>query len=197
MPDIVIDRIHSLARQQKINMGLIFLDRNRQPILDDELQDDISDTDNQTYVANNQDDDSSSSTNSSTSSTDSSFHPDDDNSSASSSSHEDDRSDHHETTAPIDAIDAPNIPATDTEELPNTPNVEPTPNTADTSPTEDLPATPTLAEAPPTAGTQEMMPDNTPTTTPPSVSDNMDGVSLLTHMMSAWPIKQLKEVNAR
>ena len=49
MPDDVIDKIHSMARQQKNNTGLVFADRNLNP---DEYDDD---DDDETYYDNNND----------------------------------------------------------------------------------------------------------------------------------------------
>jgi hypothetical protein len=45
MPDDVIDRVHALARRQRANPGLVFLNRNRMPMEDDEDSDYDSDSD--------------------------------------------------------------------------------------------------------------------------------------------------------
>ena len=44
MPNEVIDRVRRLARQQKANAGLVFLDRNKQPLIDDDDDDDQNPT---------------------------------------------------------------------------------------------------------------------------------------------------------
>mmetsp|Transcript_18918 Transcript_18918/g.27198 ORF Transcript_18918/g.27198 Transcript_18918/m.27198 type:complete len:224 (-) Transcript_18918:421-1092(-) len=92
MPDNVIDCIHSLTHQQQANPGLVFLDRDRQPILDDGLQDNISAADDSTY---HDTDNANVTDNSSTNSSDSCYHTEDNSSVASntsSSTTNDDRS---------------------------------------------------------------------------------------------------------
>jgi hypothetical protein len=43
MPDDVIDRVHALARRQKANPGLVFLNRNQAPDNEDDDNDDDDD----------------------------------------------------------------------------------------------------------------------------------------------------------
>jgi hypothetical protein len=54
MPDDVIERVHAMARRQKANPGLVFLDRNQVPDVDD----DDSDADDSDYAPDSDDDDS-------------------------------------------------------------------------------------------------------------------------------------------
>mmetsp|Transcript_26580 Transcript_26580/g.37698 ORF Transcript_26580/g.37698 Transcript_26580/m.37698 type:complete len:142 (+) Transcript_26580:64-489(+) len=83
MPNNAIDCVHAIARRQKANPGLVFLDRNKQPILDDGLQDDISAADDSTYHNTGN---TSVTDDSSNNSKDSSYHTDDDSSIASETS---------------------------------------------------------------------------------------------------------------
>ena len=57
MPAEVIDRVHLLARRQKANPGLVFLDRERQPFDDEEPEaGDESKDDDDDYVPDDGDD---------------------------------------------------------------------------------------------------------------------------------------------
>jgi hypothetical protein len=49
MPNEVIDRVHQLARRQKMNPGLVFTDRNGETRLDDYDPDDDEDQDDGSY----------------------------------------------------------------------------------------------------------------------------------------------------
>jgi hypothetical protein len=61
MPDDVIERVHSLARRQKANPGLVFLDRNQVPdAAIDEYDVDDEDDDDRDYVTEEDDIDSDS-----------------------------------------------------------------------------------------------------------------------------------------
>jgi hypothetical protein len=62
MPSDVIDQVHRMARQQKANRGLIFLDRDLEPLDDDDNEggDDDDDEDDEDYIPdleNDEDDD--------------------------------------------------------------------------------------------------------------------------------------------
>mmetsp|Transcript_26579 Transcript_26579/g.37692 ORF Transcript_26579/g.37692 Transcript_26579/m.37692 type:complete len:157 (+) Transcript_26579:103-573(+) len=139
MPNNVIDRVHALACRQKANPRLVFLNRYKQPILEDGLQDDISAVDDSTYHPN---DDTSVTDASSTHSSDSSYHIKDDSSIASetsSSSTDDDRNDTGYEAPPQQIDPADN---NDQHTPPNLP--PPEDQTADTEP----PATQPHAEEP-------------------------------------------------
>ena len=57
MPDDVIERVNTLARRQKANPGLVFLDRNQVPAIHDDADDYDEDDDDSAYVPEEDDDD--------------------------------------------------------------------------------------------------------------------------------------------
>jgi hypothetical protein len=79
MPDDVIARVHLLARRQKANPGLVFLDRNRLPANEpNELSDSDNDDDDDSTYASDADDDFDFDSDDDDDDDDSEYHPHDD-----------------------------------------------------------------------------------------------------------------------